>query len=43
MACDASNLRHHIRVDMNRLRGDVDTDPAEFIAKEDINQLVEAR
>ena len=39
MACDASHLRHHIWMDMNRLQGDVDLDPTEFIAEEDINRL----
>ena len=39
MACDASHLLHHIRVDMNRLWGDADLDPAEFVVEEDINWL----
>ena len=40
MACDAYHLQHHIWVDVNQLKGDVDLDPAEFVAEEDINQLV---
>ena len=41
MACDASHLCHHIWVDLNQLGEDVDLDPGEFAAKEDINQLVD--
>ena len=36
IACGASHVHHHIRVDLNQLQGDVDLDPAEFVAKEDI-------
>ena len=41
MACDASHLCHHTQVDLNQLQGDVDLDPAEFVAKEDINWLID--
>jgi hypothetical protein len=36
MACDASHLREQIRIDLDRLRGHVERDPAEFSAEEDI-------
>ena len=36
MAYDASHLREHVRVDLDRLRGQVAQDPAEFSAEEDL-------
>ena len=40
MACDASH-RHHIWVSLNQLWEDVNLDPAEFVAKEDSDWLVD--
>ncbi len=36
MACDASHLREQVHVDLNRLCGHVQPDPAEFSAEEDL-------
>ena len=41
MACDESHFGNHIQVDLSQFQGNVDPDPAEFVAKEDINQFVD--
>ena len=38
MACDASHLRNHISLNLERLRGDINLDLAKFADDEDINR-----
>ena len=36
MACDASNLNHKVHLDIDRLKGHLEHDPAKFVAEEDL-------
>jgi hypothetical protein len=38
MACNASHLNHRVHLNFELLRGNLDHDPAEFVAEEDLLQ-----